>query len=343
MVSYLPQFLFKTTGNTLADPMKTHLKTVLAALLSSCCLSNVYADAHQGEIASFAELIPLVALINNPTATIIVMDDDDTLTTMPCSQSPRLETCQYLGGAAWYAWQSELLEKYQKQGQISDYLVAKSKQELFEISSLLFAMSNMSYTEQDVPKVLNKLSAKGTRLMVETARSDSDLTSTIRQFSALKSGNSDFMSTIQNSAPVFPEGNIPSLASPFNACNIPGSTPISYRQGAMYLAGQNKGVMLKCLLNHYQDSSVAAGDALPIKHIIFMDDTLQNVKDVYHAFKDNKQYRVHALHYTALAKHQSDFTSGPFSDALQKQANQRWTAIKDVLQSNLLLPSVSEK
>lgn len=41
----------------------------------------------------------------SPKSTLLALDDDDTLTMMPC---PNHNHCQYIGGPAWFKWQSHL-------------------------------------------------------------------------------------------------------------------------------------------------------------------------------------------------------------------------------------------
>jgi len=118
--------------------------------------------------------------------------------------------------------------------------------------------------------------------------------------------------------------------SPFYCAT--GSRPVSYQQGVMYGAGQNKGDMLHCLLKQTQSEM--------IKHIFFIDDILQNVIDVHQAFQGNHPYQMNVMHYTHLREHKAALTEGPQAAQLQRNAHQRWQAIKNVLEQNLLAPAV---
>ena len=310
-----------------------------------CGLSFVVqAEALQKEISSFSDLPTFVKKIGNPAATLIVMDDDDTLTKMKCDISKSIKSCQYLGGPAWYSWQSVLLQNHLKEISHSPYRVADTQDQLINIASLLLAINNMDYAEKAIPTVLGKMTDKGVRLMVETARGNNDVSATQSQFSKLKVGSSLFSNFIESNALRFGQAQIPSLASPFPGCKGTNDAKfrddITYQQGVVYVSGQNKGKLLKCILNEYNKDVANSGLGIPIKHIIFMDDTLANVVDVHKAFKNEEKYHVYALHYTALREHKSALTQGKHKVKLQKNANARWVAIKSALETNLLEPNL---
>lgn len=275
--------------------------------------------------------------LDDPTATLVVMDDDDTLTMMPCPQGSKPKNCQYLGGPAWFAWQEDL----QKNDTDSPYLITQDFDQLLEVSTLLFAMNNMVYTENDLPDVLAKLSSKGVRLLVETARGVETSSATAAQFQALDAGDSSFARLIEKNSLVMDDSGSASLPSPYTPCNIPGSRPVSYQQGVMYVAGQNKGTMLQCLLQSYESQSVD-NPALPIRNIVFIDDTQANVDAMYQAFKGQQRYAVKALHYNAFDEHKNALTQGPKAKTFQDNARRRWEAISQVMQRHLQSPVTTD-
>lgn len=297
------------------------------------CLALLPAQAWCAAEMLSADKFRLVAAVisdlGKPQETLLVMDDDDTLTMMPCSDSKDTDKCQYLGGPAWSSWQQTLI------GTPSPYRVASSDDELFAIGSALFAVNFMDYTEADLPLVLQELTNTGVRLLVETARGGGDISATENQLTYLQVNSADpqpLLALIAANTLIMPEGQ-PSLASPFMPCADSNVRPVSYRQGVMYVAGQNKGAMLQCLLSK-------ANTERPIRNILFIDDTLENVKDVYAAFKNSTQYNVKAIHYTHLQKHKEALTAGPMSAVYQKKANERWQALKTVLGKTMQKPSV---
>lgn len=304
------------------------MKRSLTAFTISLCLGlNLNGDSIRGEVKSFNELREniLEDFKDDLEDTLLVMDDDDTLTMMKCdTKNPSKENCQYLGGPAWFAWQQKLLDKNQS--------IAKNFNELLDISNLLFSLNNMEYTQNDVPDVLKSLTNAQLNLLVLTARGGEAADATTNQFSNLYTDTtkkSTLMELIQNNALKGKRSKITSIASPFN---VKGQKKeVTYKQGVMYISGQNKGELLHYLLKNTRSFN--------IKNIVFIDDTLQNVKDVDSAFKDSSRYNVRAYHYTALQKHKNMLTKGKNAQKYQKWANDRWDSIKKVLNKQLLWPS----
>ena len=292
------------------------------------------ADTSKSQVGSFKALKEIVLGFQEPGATLVVMDDDDTLTMMPCSDGMDSGGCQYLGGPAWYAWQAGLI------GSGSPYSAAKTQDELLNISALLFAMNKMAYTEDDLAAVLNSLALSGVRLLVLTARGGSTVSATEMQLENLTvpgSGHSSFLDLIRSNALVM--GDIPSLPGPFVPCSGTGARKVTYQQGVMYVAGQNKGLMLKCLLQYYGRLN-SGKTAAPVKNIVFIDDTQENVDDVYRAFKSSPGFQVKALHYTALDDHKQALTKeDSMGKRLRDKAKERWDAICLTLSRQLLSPA----
>ena len=286
-----------------------------------------FAESTHWEVNSFNELIELVEEIDQPYNTLVVMDDDDTLSMMDCPDSNDPSQCQYLGGPAWFQWQNN---------QINNNLqprVANNFDELLVTATLLFNLNKMVYSQSEVPSVLKKLTQSGVRLLVETARGNSDISATEQQFNHLSIGiNKTFATHLSQNSLQF--NNLSSKASPYTPCEMSTMKAISYRNGAMYLAGQDKGINLKCILDEFnQQESVTK-----LTQIIFIDDTLKNVISVHKAFKNNHRYQVKALHFNALEKHKAALTTGIYASQHQQNAMERWEIIKSVLELELNKP-----
>lgn len=301
--------------------------TVGAALLCG----QAFAGATQSSVASFAQLRKMVVGLGEPRHTLLVMDDDDTLTMMPCPKQGGGQACQYLGGPAWFAWQEGLLKERR-----DSFRVADNMNDLIGVAALLLDLNRMVYTEPDVPVVLHDLSQSGVRLLVLTARGPANLSATEKQFSSLSlgSGKTDFLALVENNALVGKKSGIASIAGPFlpQGCGASHPRPVSYQQGVMYVAGQNKGKMLECLLARTRSSA--------IHNIVFIDDTGANVVDVYMAFRNSGRFHVRALHYTALERHKEALTEGPRARVYQERARARWHRIRDVLTKALRAPAI---
>ena len=294
------------------------------------------ADAVRSSVASFGELRAMMEGLGPDELrhSLLVMDDDDTLTMMPCPDRSDPGRCQYLGGPAWYAWQSQLV----KEG--SPGRVADDTPGLLDIATLLFAVNYMAYTEPDLPEVLETLSDAGAKLLVLTARGPDTLSATEAQLGNRRVAGDrygSFLDLIKRHALVGEGSGIASLAGPFLPLDCDARSDgkpraVSYQQGVMYVAGQNKGGMLHCLLDRTESAD--------IRHIFFIDDTLENVVDVYEAFADRPGPSVHALHYTRFNDHKAALTTGPQAQRLQWNAQRRWDTIKSVLERELQEPAI---
>ncbi len=302
----------------------THL--IFTLIMLSLTNLAMAASSH-GAIASFDELIEISKVIDQPYNTLLVMDDDDTISMMECPDSERPDVCQYLGGPAWFNWQNDQINKNQQPR------VADSFDDLLVTATLLFNLNKMVYSQKEVPNVLKKLTQSGVRLLVETARGNTDISATEQQFAALKMGKvTTFATHLSQNSLLFNDRS--SKASPYIPCDISTMQAISYRNGAMYLSGQDKGVNLKCLLDEFNQQV----NATKLTQIIFIDDTLANVISVHKAFKNSPEYQVKALHFTALEKHKAALTKGKFARQHQQNATNKWNMIKDVLSTELKKP-----
>lgn len=293
-------------------------KLAIATLLATLSTTS-FASATIGSTSNFSQLIQQVNQLGNPSQTLVVMDDDDTLTKMPCANNGQ---CQYLGGPAWFSWQSNLPTN-------SPQRVAKTFGGLLTDSALIFSLSNEVYTQPSVPSTLVTLTQSGAHLLVETARDQSLVNSTSRQFKALpvKDDKVTNLAQLINVSALKGPSGLTSFASPYQPCGNSSFRAARYEQGVLYLSGQNKGQMLTCFLKHAQSKN--------IKNIVFIDDTQKNVTDVYNTFKNNPNYNVVALDFTALDQFKNALTQGPFAASNQAKATRRWQAIAKVLQQQL--------
>ncbi len=324
-----------------------HALVALTVLLGLTA-TQATAASRMESVKSFTEMQERVDRFKDPAATLVVMDDDDTLTMMSCPDPKVPETCQYLGGPAWFTWQMEQVQN------MDQPRVADTFDELLTISSMLFATNNMPFTASDVGPVLNELAGKGVRLLVETARGEGDTNATLRQFGAVGINLERKPDEPAAPTPVAKTlaaliakhslnfGDLASLAGPYQPCaNDPDAQTkyklgrdISYQQGAMFVSGQHKGAILKCMLDKYNQQA----GAQPVKYVVFIDDTEQNVLDVHEAFKKADEYQVKALHYTHLDEHKKALTEGEMAPVYQRNAMERWYRLRDALSGALMNP-----
>jgi len=264
---------------------------------------------------SFTDIQKLIQKSPDPKHTLLVVDDDDTLTMMPCKSDGN---CQYLGGPAWFAWQSGLAPNDSNR-------IWKTFPQLLKISNFLFAISKMPLDDTAIPAAFAEAANRGVRLVVETARSSENSNATERQFTEDR-----IFSLIKRDALKTSNGNIgfAGVYLPSNSDASPARM-VSYINGIFYVAGQNKGVMLQGLLKKTKQEK-------NISEIIFVDDTPQNVTDVANAYKNNRDITAICVNYTKLDAHKNAFISGPNALKLQSEANMQWYKIRDNLKEQLL-------
>lgn len=190
-----------------------------------------------------------------PEHILVVFDDDNTLETTNKFDGHN----QYLGSVAWSNWQSALI----KTDPTSQYAIAKNDAAFFADENYIFSMIPMTPTEPGLASFIHTIEQQGTPVIVETARSATDLNSTQAQ---LQKATMSF-SNLE-----------PDLSLDFTP---PGGREVALQHGIMLVAGQNKGLMLQQLFAHIKAlyPSFKAPQA-----IIFVDDTNKNDDDVYNAF-----------------------------------------------------------
>lgn len=288
---------------------------LLLTLLFYCVSMSASANSTIVSLNNFRSIQHLLSQLKHPEHVLLVMDNDDTLTMMPC---PIKNHCQYLGGPAWFTWQSTL-SKNNKQR------IWKSFPELLSINNLVFSMSKMPLTDSQIPATLKMTQQRGIKTIIASARGYDMQTATETQFT--QDGIFDLIRNnaikTQNHHTSFPGTYYP------DAWNKKPVRAISYVHGILYLAGQNKGIMLQQFLAKTKNTR-------NIRTIIFVDDTMQNVKDVASAYAKDTHTKVISIHFTRLASRKAEFLSGKNAKKLQAQANQQWFAIRYAMRNNLI-------
>ncbi|MEM6680679.1 MAG: DUF2608 domain-containing protein [Pseudomonadota bacterium] len=213
---------------------------------------------------------------DGPSAVLVVFDIDDTLLTMP----------QYLGSDAWFEWQSDLLSVPQ-QGDA----IARDFAGLVDRQISLFQLSTMTLTQPNAPALVEQLQGADIAVLAVTARSPQARGSTLRE---LDRHSIDFSSFPDCGPPLCPRrGRISAqqidIALRSASLSLDGRPrEISIAQGVMMLAGQNKAIMLKLLLES------TAG--LSFTHILVIDDTPDNL-DTYAAAAGSLNAALHLYEY----------------------------------------------
>lgn len=287
------------------------MRRLLILLLTAGIFSTaLFAQSKIITSSDFSSITPLLQ-----KDTLLVMDDDDTLTTPLC----REKTCQYLGGSAWYTWQSGLSKNNPDR-------IWKTIPQLLVINNLIFAVTKSVLTDPAIPVVLTKANQQGVFTLVLTARGYQMIAATEKQLQA-----DNILALIEKNALIISSNNNISLPgfylpTPWDKKPV---RKVAYTDGIFYAAGQNKGVMLQELLSKTAQKN-------QIHHIIFIDDTYQNDVDMANAYKNDSNVDVTCIYFTRLTARQNAFISGKNAKALQKTANSEWYRIQHALSQNLI-------
>lgn len=194
---------------------------------------------------------------------LLVFDMDNTL----------LRMNQDFGSDEWYTWQRGLAGEDQ----------AKLRA-LTEVQGILFDLSSMRPPEPGVqPRVVAGLQGRGFAAIVLTGRSPLYRSATERE---LERNGYDFGKTAVGSGegfggsflpydPANPEGAGFILPCDRERMPLPAPQKVSYQNGVMMTSGQDKGLMLRALLNRTGRHFAA---------VLFVDDSERNLKAVTQAF-----------------------------------------------------------
>lgn len=230
---------------------------------------------------------------------LVVFDIDDTL----------LANMADLGSTAWWNWQSSLDTSNPDKIPFDSLLAA---------NGVMFAVSDMKPAEgQSTLDVFRHLTSAGFAVYALTARGPDNRDATLRE---LHDQGLDFTTAPECGAPLCVKRGqlngdafiVPlarkrfgfeTLASSHNmgagTIKISSHRNASISDGVMMVAGQNKGVMLRLLV-----------DSLPKadrpKAIIFVDDSAKNVADLKAASPAFPE-TLRIIHYEAQTRDQTDF------------------------------------
>jgi len=296
---------------TVDDKMIVRLALISGLVLALFCRTALAIDDTKN-IVQVEQAIQKIASMYGPSRTLVVFDIDNTL----------LTTNHDLGGDAWYRWQRHL----QKTDPSSPKLISKQFQSLLESQYLLFQLNDMKPVETATPALVNALIARGHPVVALTARGPEARSATLRE---LKDAGYRFSTAIACNMPLCWRRGIISSDQVTTAANAaaalfpglpklldPEPRPISYANGVMMVAGQNKGAMLQLLLasSYHRDYQA----------IVFIDDAQRNVDNVEEAFASGMQH-IKILKYEYMEKDVDDFQS---NTARQDLAVKKWQKLR---------------
>ena len=197
---------------------------------------------------------------------LFVTDCDNTL----------LITPQKLGGAAWMAWQFDLL----KEEPTKTTLIGNTREEVLDISFRILGLSKMHLLEERIPSLVSDLQNEGIATLVLTARSPELFNTTERQ---LAENSFDFS---QKGIPPF------GCSGCFYFEKRANARLVFYHNSIFFVAGSDKG---KALLNLFERCKKS------YPYIVFIDDEDRNVQSIYRALKE--KHHVYSYHYQTKRNH----------------------------------------
>ncbi len=239
----------------------------IAAMIVACALRTASPTPPQAPAGpGFAEIEQTALDLGarfGPDRVLLVFDLDNTL----------LRMNQGFGSDEWYSWQHDL----------ADGDPAKIRS-LNEVQDILFELSAMHPPEPGLqPRAVAELQNGGFASIVLTSRGSDARNATERELSR---NGYDFARTA-----VPPRDGYGGSFAPYNPRNVqaagfvlpcdrdrgafPAPQPVSYQNGVMMTSGQDKGLMLRALLDRSGRHYAA---------ILFVDDSERNLKAVAQAF-----------------------------------------------------------
>lgn len=265
----------------------------IALFIACLAFTSVAEGKESGERTAFsfdavqAEAMHLAELAGGPEKVLLVFDIDNTLLAMK----------QDISSDQWFNWQRNLPQDDPRS--VGDF------EELLRVQGLLYSICSMRTTEPvRQPEVVRQLQLAGFTTLLLTSRGYQVRDATRRE---LLANGYNFRKTTMApqdgfAGPYFPyevsrireSGITPDeaeqwLADSRNPGQLKKPREVSYSEGVYMVAGQNKGAMLRMLLQK-------SGHVDHYQHIVFVDDNSKNTKDVRDAFA-NQPVNVVTIRY----------------------------------------------
>lgn len=255
-----------------------------ALLLVGCSSPPVVSPkpgtAATADLVTTRDLVDVLKVLSEPYngRTLLVLDIDDTLLTSPT----------FFGSDAWYEWQKTLSP------QAPGYVPCR-----FDIIAMNYEAGTQVPTQADAVAAMNAIPLDK---IIITARSPMYRGSTIRELK--KAG-------YQLPAPLQP-GLAGAIYDYQPDANQPGVT-LSYHEGVLMVAGQNKGQALVDLMKHLE---------VAYDRVVLVDDGEKNIDDMRDAMTAiGIEYR--GVHYTRVDK--------SIDPARERQGIEGWQAWQQLL------------
>lgn len=253
----------------------------------------------------------------NPSDVLIVTDIDSTLISLN----------QTLGSEGWFQWQ----ESFLKSDTTSPYRIGRSFADLLAQTKFIYALTKVHPVQNDEPAIVRNLQDRGIKVVCLTARGPGQLDDTLRN---LGQAGYDFRKSSVGQARGYGYSFLPydlkDLAvsgiteSDLQRLEIKGDPkPVSFSQGIFLSEGQNKGLMLKILLNKTR--------FIP-KLVVFIDNQEKHVTRVSKAMEGETRFDTWSIIYSRANENPNkpgDLRA--LSNEEQDRATQDWQKLKSTI------------
>jgi len=207
-----------------------------------------------------------------PDSTLVVFDIDDTL----------LESKNFVGGDAWYRWQTKK-PVYNKKGNLVSLKEDEEFLCIYESLSTFYSYGTYEATQDDAPEIVRNLDSKYDMYFL-TSRSPFYRNGTERELNAA------------TYSPIDKSGEDSENLLYFEMRNKRDKfMPISVKNNIIMSTGVHKGRVLKRVLDEDKVSD-------KYTHIIFVDDGYENISNMKEAFDGNETMKLQFFFYTRVNK-----------------------------------------
>lgn len=318
---------------------KNKILSIAATVLLSTLGMSAQADIVQKRILDFSGVQDMVNDIDNVDKTLVIVDFQDATLGITCNyEEPTAENCPYLGSRPWFNWQLSLLENESE----SDYLVAKDKAELIEISNVFLETSAMEYVEESIPTILDTFAKDNIRVMFITQYGS------LHRIVESKGVSMPLNEKEKTSLADIMALKSPMLNEPLTAlavCNSTEKAKVNYQNGVLYTAAENKGEAIQCFLEQYnaQLSELAEADktdeakessdgnkiAEEARKVVYVNDSYQESEDLYNVYRGNNDYDIFSLYYAKADNQWKPLLADGKEAELQMAAHKEWLEMKE--------------
>ena len=205
---------------------------------------------------------------NKPSDILVVLDIDNTILKMP----------QPLGSDQWFVHHADLM----KNSACRPLCLTTDFNELLKIQGKLYFLSGMVPPEPEIPSILKKIQNEKVPFLVLTSRGSDFYSTTLRELerNQYSFGQNALGSSIGGTFIPFTQENYKDFKlseDDWNLLKLKEARPVLYQNGVFMTSGMHKGVMLKYILNKFNQS---------YKYIVFVDDHEKHTNNMQVIMKD---------------------------------------------------------